>query len=52
MGPNLGIIETTIAMHYVFNFPVDKVVLMFLTNVIRTKFLQEEKRVLQILIII
>lgn len=26
MGPNLGIIETTIAMHYVFNSPVDKVV--------------------------
>lgn len=26
MGPNLGIIETTIAMHYVFNSPVDKIV--------------------------
>lgn len=25
-GPNLGIIETTIAMHYVFNSPVDKIV--------------------------
>lgn len=24
IGPNLGIIETTIAMHYVFNSPVDK----------------------------
>ena len=24
MGPNLGIIEATIAMHYVFNSPVDK----------------------------
>ena len=24
MGPNLGIIETTIAMHYVFNSPKDK----------------------------
>ena len=24
MGPNLGIVETTIAMHYVFNSPVDK----------------------------
>ena len=23
-GPNLGIIEATIAMHYVFNSPVDK----------------------------
>ncbi|MCQ2754641.1 MAG: 1-deoxy-D-xylulose-5-phosphate synthase [bacterium] len=23
-GPNLGIIETTIAMHYVFNSPIDK----------------------------
>ena len=26
MGPNLGIVETTIAMHYVFNSPVDKFV--------------------------
>ena len=26
MGPNLGIVETTIAMHYVFNSPVDKIV--------------------------
>lgn len=26
MGPNLGIIETTIAMHYVFNSPEDKFV--------------------------
>ena len=26
MGPNLGIIEATIAMHYVFNSPVDKLV--------------------------
>ncbi len=25
-GPNLGMIETTIAMHYVFNSPVDKIV--------------------------
>jgi 1-deoxy-D-xylulose-5-phosphate synthase len=25
-GPNLGIVETTIAMHYVFNSPVDKIV--------------------------
>ena len=25
-GPNLGIIETTIALHYVFNSPVDKIV--------------------------
>ena len=24
MGPNLGIVEATIAMHYVFNSPVDK----------------------------
>ena len=24
MGPNLGIVETTIAMHYVFNSPFDK----------------------------
>lgn len=26
MGPNLGIIETTIAFHYVFNSPTDKIV--------------------------
>ena len=23
-GPNLGMVEATIAMHYVFNSPVDK----------------------------
>ncbi len=26
MGPNLGILETTIAFHYVFNSPVDQIV--------------------------
>ena len=26
MAPNLGIVETTIALHYVFNTPVDKVI--------------------------
>ena len=26
LGPNLGIVETTIAIHYVFNSPVDKIV--------------------------
>src|SRR5574344_669133 len=26
MGPNLGIVETTIGIHYVFNTPIDKVV--------------------------
>lgn len=26
MAPNLGIIETTIALHYVFNSPVDKII--------------------------
>ena len=26
MGPNLGIVETTIALHYVFNSPVDKII--------------------------
>ena len=25
-GPNLGIVETTIALHYVFNSPIDKIV--------------------------
>ena len=25
-GPNLGIVEATIAMHYVFNSPIDKIV--------------------------
>ena len=26
MGPNLGMVETSIALHYVFNSPVDKIV--------------------------
>ena len=26
LGPDLGIVETTIAMHYVFNSPTDKFV--------------------------
>lgn len=26
LGPNLGIVETTIAMHYVFNSPEDKII--------------------------
>lgn len=26
VGPNLGMVETTIAMHYVFNSPIDKIV--------------------------
>ena len=26
MGPNLGIVETTIALHYVFNSPADKII--------------------------
>ena len=26
MGPNLGIVEATIALHYVFNSPVDKII--------------------------
>ena len=26
MAPNLGIVEATIAMHYVFNSPVDKII--------------------------
>ena len=26
VGPNLGIVETTIALHYVFNSPQDKIV--------------------------
>lgn len=26
MGPNLGIVEATIALHYVFDFPLDKIV--------------------------
>lgn len=25
-GPNLGMVEATIALHYVFNSPVDKIV--------------------------
>lgn len=26
LGPNLGMIEATIALHYVFNSPIDKIV--------------------------
>ena len=26
IGPNLGMVETTIALHYVFNSPIDKIV--------------------------
>ena len=26
MGPNLGIVEATIALHYVFNSPIDKII--------------------------
>ena len=26
IGPNLGILEATVAMHYVFNSPVDRIV--------------------------
>ena len=26
LGPNLGVIELTIALHYVFNSPTDKIV--------------------------
>ena len=26
LGPNLGIVEATIALHYVFNSPIDKIV--------------------------
>ena len=26
LGPDLGIVEATIAMHYVFNSPIDKIV--------------------------
>ena len=36
-GPNLGIVETTIALHYVFNSPTDKIVFDVSINVIRTK---------------
>ena len=38
MGPNLGIIEATIALHYVFNCPQDKIILMYHTSAILTKF--------------
>ena len=26
VGPNLGIVETAIALHYVFNSPIDKII--------------------------
>ena len=32
IGPNLGMVEATIALHYVFNSPVDKIVYDIPTN--------------------
>ena len=32
LGPDLGIVEATIAYHYVFNAPKDKIVWMFPPN--------------------
>ena len=42
-GPNFGFVEATIALHYVFNSPVDKFVLTYRISVIRIKYLLEEK---------
>ena len=39
-GPNLGMAEAIIALHYVFNSPVDK---LYRIRVTATKFLQAEK---------
>ncbi|SQC98998.1 1-deoxy-D-xylulose-5-phosphate synthase [Fusobacterium necrophorum subsp. necrophorum] len=37
-GPNLGIVEATIALHYVFDSPKINLYLMFLINHIHTKY--------------
>lgn len=43
-GPNFGIVEATIALHYVFDSPQDKFVFMYHTSHIRIKSSQAEKR--------
>ena len=38
VGPNFGVVEMTIALHYVFNSPIDKLCLMCRIKLIRIKF--------------
>ena len=38
-GPNFGMVEATIALHYVFNSPEDKIVLSFSTKSYKHKLL-------------
>lgn len=42
IGPNLGMVETTIALHYVFNSPIDKIVLTYPIRAMFIKCLPEE----------
>ena len=35
VGPNLGIVETTIAFHYVFDSPKDKVATFFKSSIVK-----------------
>ena len=37
VGPNLGFTEATVALHYVFNAPEDKIVLISIIKVILIK---------------
>ena len=39
MGPNLGIVEATIALHYVFNFLSDKIILIVFSPILLFKLL-------------
>ena len=38
VGPNLGMVEATIALHYVFNSPIDKIVYDVSHQAIRTRY--------------
>ena len=42
-GPNFGMVEATIALHYVFESPKDKFVLMYLIRPTHTRCLPAER---------
>lgn len=44
VGPNLGMVEATVALHYVFNSPADKIVYDVSTKVMHTKYSQGARR--------
>ena len=42
VGPNLGMVEATVALHYVFNSPADKIVYDVSHQVMHTKYSQAQ----------